>query len=468
MSTEARTFVQKLAAADFNKIARWSADRVLSVRNRLRWHAARLRMQLRDALALPGKLPPGSLAASGLRNAYRDDMYYLKQFHQYGRIFKMFWASGDLKVCIVGFEYARGLLQKHRSCLHPVAIDLTPLVPDEYLRSMRSEIHPHYRSAFAAALRKDLITGMELELRQLIRDELDRLSQAPRENSALAKALYDTLYRIATTVLVRFIFGVRPDSAIFPALRDGYERLGPDGYVAAIGPAQRAAFPQIRATLVKIIESLRSGDTAVVGDSVLKRMALAADLGVDETVIGNAVYMVERGRHDMRDLLYWFTKHLSDHPQVVADLRSQLAMHGNNSRLAEACVLETLRLEQAEVLVRKALVAFTLEGYHIPKGSWVCTLMRESHRDPSMFPEPDRYRPQRFLERVYSSNEYAPFGLDEHNCIGRVLVTKMGVMFIEELVTRYDWTIAADGPRVFGHFHWQPSRSFAIDLQRKP
>jgi cytochrome P450 len=92
--------------------------------------------------------------------------------------------------------------------------------------------------------------------------------------------------------------------------------------------------------------------------------------------------------------------------------------------------------------------------------------MRETHRDPAVFPEPDRFRPQRFLERRYSADEYAPFGLGEHQCIAGSLVVSVAAAFVEELVGRYAWSVIADGPRQYqpGRFHWEPSPGFAIRL----
>ncbi len=464
MVAGARTLVRRLAGADLRKLTRWTTNSVVSASNRLRWHGARLRMQVYEALAPRGTLPPGSLAASSSRDAHLDDKFYLKQFQRHGRIFKLFWGSGHLKICLVGFDYARGLLQQHHARLHPVTIDLTPLVPNEYLRSMRPEIHPQYRGAFSKGLRKDLVTELEPEFRQFVRDELDGLA-ALQEPASLARGLHEVLDHVCIKILVRFVLGVRPDSGWFPSLCRTYRRLGPGDYVAPIGPEQKAAYPIIRDLVGKIVQAHREDGNQGVGDSLIGRMIHAPDSSVDETVIGNAIYMVERGRHDLRDLLWWCTRHLSDHPAVVTELREADAARGTNSRLAEACVLETLRLEQAEVLVRKALAPLTLDGYRIPKGSWVCILMRESHRDANVFPDPDAYRPQRFLDRVYSANEYAPFGLDEHHCIGRALVVTIGTLFVQELVAGYEWSIAGDGPRVFGPLHWQPSPSFAIDLR---
>jgi cytochrome P450 len=463
MSVAERTLLQKLVAADSRKVARWTGDRIRNGVRRVRWHAARLRMQAYDAITMHRRLPPGSLAASGMRDALQDDHFYLKQFARHGPIFKMFWSSGDVKVCIVGYPLARRLLNEHRKVLHPVAVDLTSVLPNEYLRAMDPKIHPHYRGLFTGAFRNDLVASLAPEIGEVLREELDRLADAGREDRAAH--LYDAVDRLSFRVLARVVLGARAGHDFHARLWAAYRRLGPDGHVAPIGAPQRAAYADIR-DIVRAIAGALRGDPEHVGDSILRRMALAAPPQFDETVVGNLIYMIERGRHDLRDLLRWILKHLSDHPAVVAELRGGPADPAARMPLAEACVMETLRLEQAEVLVRRAMVPFSLEGYYVPRGSWVCTLLRETHRDPKVFPDPDCYRPHRFLERAYTLNEYAPFGLDEHQCIGRFLNIRVATMFAEALASEYVWSVVRDGPRIFGMFHWQPSPDFAVELRR--
>jgi hypothetical protein len=37
-------------------------------------------------------------------------------------------------------------------------------------------------------------------------------------------------------------------------------------------------------------------------------------------------------------------------------------------------------------------------------------------------------------------------------------------LFVEELVSAFSWSVSQDGPRRHGHFHWEPSPDFAIEL----
>jgi cytochrome P450 len=125
-------------------------------------------------------------------------------------------------------------------------------------------------------------------------------------------------------------------------------------------------------------------------------------------------------------------------------------------------------MDQAEVLNRAVAGEFTFDGYRIPKGSAVRILLREAHRDPAIFPDPDRFNPSRFLNRRYSADEYAPFGLGEHRCIVADLVVRLSTLFVEELIAGFTWSVLCDPPRQRGRYHWEPSRSFAIELRPRP
>jgi cytochrome P450 len=448
------------------KLARWLADRVTNVARRAAWHASRIRMQFRDATGRGPRLPPGSLSASCPLHARADDHFYLEQFRRHGSIFKLFWGSGHLKICVVGLSLGRRLLNRHRGAVRPVTVDITSLVPASYLRSMNPAAHSHYRRLFKSTFRDDLVAVWEPELRNLMACELARLADATGSDFSRARGLYATLDAIALRALLMMVFGVRSDDGSAARLEDAYHRLGPDGHVAVVGAQQKKAFHAIRKSVAEILRAMRHDDGVRFGDSILKRLVASHAESIDDTVIGNAIYMVERGHHDIRDLLRWILKYLGDHPALVTELGADTTDPAYRTKLAESCVLETLRMDQAELLNRTAVEAFTFEGFHVPRGSWVAILLRESHRDPHVFPEPDAFRPHRFLERTYSADEYAPFGIDEHQCIAASLVVRTATLFVEELMKGFSWSVCSDGPRVHGHFHWEPSSSFAIDIRR--
>ncbi|HKU85067.1 MAG TPA: cytochrome P450 [Casimicrobiaceae bacterium] len=448
----------------YRELLRWLAGPATHAVRRVAWHAARMRLRVRDATGLGGRLPPGSLGASCPARAYADDRFYLKQFRRYGPIFKLFWGSGHLKVCVVGIPLGRRLLTQHRGAVRPTTVDIKALVPADYLRSMSPSVHPAYRRLFLAAFREDIVAARQRELREAMTCELAWLAEDTGRGEPRARRLYEALDTIALRALLMMVFGLRAGDASVARLANAYRRLGPDGHVAIVGPQQKEAFGTIRSIVAEIVRGMERGGGARFGDSVLQRLVASHAASIDETVIGNAIYMVERGHHDVRDLFRWLLKYLGEDPVLVSELGGDGAAR---TKLAEACVLETLRMDQAELLNRRAVDAVAFEGFHVPRGSWVAVLLRESHRDPRAFREPDAFRPARFLERSYSADEYAPFGIDEHQCVAASLVVRTATLFVEELTQGFTWSVCDDGPRRHGHFHWEPSPSFAIDIRRR-
>lgn len=86
---------------------------------------------------------------------------------------------------------------------------------------------------------------------------------------------------------------------------------------------------------------------------------------------------------------------------------------------------ETLRkYPPGFVLTRKSLNdhTFTDSKISIPKGTKVLIPVYAIHHDPRIYPNPDKFDPERFNEDVANarpSMTYLPFGDGPKNCIGK-------------------------------------------------
>jgi cytochrome P450 len=61
---------------------------------------------------------------------------------------------------------------------------------------------------------------------------------------------------------------------------------------------------------------------------------------------------------------------------------------------------------------------FELAGYTIPAGEAIRPSLSLLHARADLYPEPDRFRPERFLERQFSPFEFIPFGGGARRCLG--------------------------------------------------
>ena len=68
---------------------------------------------------------------------------------------------------------------------------------------------------------------------------------------------------------------------------------------------------------------------------------------------------------------------------------------------------------------RKLLAKVNIQGRTFDPGVTLLPCTYLVHRRPDLYPEPARFRPERFLERRYASHEYFPFGGGVRTCPAR-------------------------------------------------
>ena len=106
---------------------------------------------------------------------------------------------------------------------------------------------------------------------------------------------------------------------------------------------------------------------------------------------------------------------------------------------------ETLRLHT--ILMEIARIArdpCELMGHALPAGTGVGVGISAIHQDPSLYPEPDAFRPERFLAREYSAFEFLPFGGGHRRCLGAALSDYEMRIALATIVTRWDYEITGE------------------------
>ena len=69
-------------------------------------------------------------------------------------------------------------------------------------------------------------------------------------------------------------------------------------------------------------------------------------------------------------------------------------------------------------VVRLTKRPFVAGGREYPPGVMLSPCDHLVHRRPDLYPEPDKFRPERFLERKYAAHEWFPFGGGNRVCLG--------------------------------------------------
>lgn len=137
------------------------------------------------------------------------------------------------------------------------------------------------------------------------------------------------------------------------------------------------------------------------------------------------------GHETTANALTWAIALLATHPAeaalVVDEVRDAgpvtLATFGRLPRL-NAVVREALRLyPPVWIIAREALEDDEVLGVRMPKGSVVMLPVFVTQRSPTLWPEPNAFRPERFLSESSTDAtvwkfRYLPFGAGPHVCLG--------------------------------------------------
>ena len=147
--------------------------------------------------------------------------------------------------------------------------------------------------------------------------------------------------------------------------------------------------------------------------------------------------MLGAGHETTATGLAWAFDLLMHNPEPLARLRDELAS-GDDSYL-EAVVTETLRVRPVIDAAERTLVEpRTICGYELPAGMRVYPAIALVHHRPDLYPEPERFRPERFLGGKAESYAWLPFGGGIRRCIGAALAQAEMAEVIRTVLSRVE------------------------------
>jgi cytochrome P450 len=115
--------------------------------------------------------------------------------------------------------------------------------------------------------------------------------------------------------------------------------------------------------------------------------------------------------------LAWALERLLRTPRVLERLRESIEA-GEDDYL-DAVIKETLRARPVIVdVARKLTEPVEIAGYRLPAGTLVLPSIAGLHYRDDLYPEPNEFRPERFLDGKTDNYAWIPFGGGVRRCIG--------------------------------------------------
>ena len=161
------------------------------------------------------------------------------------------------------------------------------------------------------------------------------------------------------------------------------------------------------------------------------------------------VTFIVAGHETVASALTWTFALLAENPEVMRTLQAEVdavlggkaAQFVNYQRLpyTRAVIDETLRLyPPAWLITRNSLGDDVLGGYEVPQGSLIIMSPWLLHRHPDIWPNPDSFEPQRFIDGDIDRSAFIPFGAGPRQCIGRDFAYVEAVLLLASLVAHFD------------------------------
>lgn len=169
------------------------------------------------------------------------------------------------------------------------------------------------------------------------------------------------------------------------------------------------------------------------------------------------------GRDTTAQNLSWTLYLLTQHPQCMAAVREEAQRvlpadvnsisleHTDQLVYTLACVKEGLRLfPSVPKDAKHALHDDVLpDGTHVPAGTWLCYLPHAMGRSAQIWPEPDAYMPQRFLDEPWPSPfKYPVFNAGRRTCLGQRMAVLESSTLLALLVRDFDFHVAPQAPAI--------------------
>ncbi|MDY6939832.1 MAG: cytochrome P450 [Cyanobacteriota bacterium] len=204
--------------------------------------------------------------------------------------------------------------------------------------------------------------------------------------------------------------------------------------------AERRYHPQSgREDVLSLMMSARDGEGKAMSDVELRDELVTLLFAGHETVASSLAWA-----------FYWIHRYPEVRERLVAELDGVKPLPENWVQLPylNAVCCETLRIVPILMFsfVRILKAPFEVMGYQFEPGDILVPSIYTTHYREDIYPEPERFRPERFLERKFSQGEYLPFGGGAHRCLGQAFAQSEFKLVLATVLHRAKLRLAEPKP----------------------
>jgi cytochrome P450 family 135 len=398
-------------------------------------------------------LPPGPRMPRALQTAIwsRQAQWFLKQSRaRFGRMFTLKIAYEGHWVMLSDPELVKQVFTGDPRVFHAGEGNqiLRPILGESSLLVLDEKKHISQRRLLLPPFHGERMQAYGAKMTEIAAREIESWP------TGTPYKLRPRMQAITLEIIIETVFGVHGGERmgqLRDALRDFLDlttnprvllpvlAIGPDR-VNRI-PAFRRRIERVDALIAREVAERRAAENLAEREDVLSLLVAARHEDgspmSDAEIRDELLTLLVAGHETTATALAWAMERLVRHPEKLERLRDEVEA-GEEAYLT-ATVQETLRLRPVIVIViRKLTEPVELGGYRLPAGASVTPCIHLIHRDPEIYPEPDRFLPERFLDEPPGTYTWIPFGGGVRRCLGAAFAQFEMAVVLRELVRRHE------------------------------
>ena len=196
------------------------------------------------------------------------------------------------------------------------------------------------------------------------------------------------------------------------------------------------------------------------GEDILSLLMMAqdeqGDCLTDQELRDQLITVLLLGHETTASALAWAFYWIHRYPEMSDRLTQELQGLGENPDplavtqlpyLSAVCQ-EALRIHPIALIAQPRLVkeSFEINEYCYDPGTILVPCIHLAHRRSDVYPEPETFQPERFLNRKFSPYEYFPFGGGNRSCIGMALSLFEMKLILATVLSHYQLTLCDNKP----------------------
>ena len=263
---------------------------------------------------------------------------------------------------------------------------------------------------------------------------------------------FQELRRLLTSLLDEISSPLMSSAIFFPSIQTDFGAWSPWGRIVRLRQ-------QVDELIYALIQERRAESNQNRQDILTLMMSAADEDGQpmsDEELHDELMTLLVAGHETTASALTWAFYWIDYLPEVRDKLLPELDSLGNNpdpSLIAKlpyltAVCQETLRIYPIAMNAFFRVVESPIEimGYEIPVGTAIIPSIYLAHHREEVYPQPNQFKPERFLERQFSPYEYLPFGGGNRRCIGMAFAQYEMKLVLATILSRFQVSLVNKRP----------------------